>query len=617
MKIIYIVLSGILIFPCKVFAQELDHFLIGIYNYDRPSGFTAQHDPDPVANDFFYLKYIADQGFNYFIPVKEFTFNQPVSTNPDLGTFDRANQLGLKVINACQEMKVGQNDIPAVFNQSLAQSALNYFGSPNSLMGYVPSDEPRQIQSSVIASYCDEIKQYNSDFKVFVNLLPNWVPYGHIVDGQNIGWGGPAISTSDYNSYLDSYFSINSIDIIGNDSYPFYNKTSNRSFFQNLHLLAVKSVEYNKPFIYVSFTIHKNGQAKNIEEYRYGWYSAIAYTAKGISYFSRDVLELNNYWDRWDTHTSQFVQDELTLFHEKLTCHENVLLKLKYVNGYHYSTNSTVVSGEFEILPPNTDWTSFLNSSFKQNYFGNTNTPIEPLNGSTLDNIAVTINTDDNLNQYIWVLNKSLNNSFTGDFHFSNSLNLINFLDDEICLNTAFYEFTLLPGEAKLFQLGPSDISSICNTNINGNWYRIVSPTISIGAPNCGAVNFSNTSNSSFYGNKVLLDGGVHIPEGAIVALRPNEICDYQKSFKDNDEDLQYNEILIKPNPTRDIMEINSTKLISRVFVLNASGKVVYKLESINSNITRLNLSSISPGMYFLTITLQNGNSEVEKIIIQ
>lgn len=82
---------------------------------------------------------------------------------------------------------------------------------------------------------------------------------------------------------------------------------------------------------------------------------------------------------------------------------------------------------------------------------------------------------------------------------------------------------------------------------------------------------------------------------------------------QNNIESLLDTEILIYPNPTNDIININTTLGFEYGYISDVRG---HKLSELNSNTTQINMTSLNSGIYILTMFI-NGSSFCFKIVKQ
>jgi hypothetical protein len=73
------------------------------------------------------------------------------------------------------------------------------------------------------------------------------------------------------------------------------------------------------------------------------------------------------------------------------------------------------------------------------------------------------------------------------------------------------------------------------------------------------------------------------------------------------------NNITVSPNPTSDIVNINSPNDISKIEVLDLEGRIINKIE-INSNLYSIDFRNYANGIYLLKIN-QNNKIIIRKII--
>lgn len=77
---------------------------------------------------------------------------------------------------------------------------------------------------------------------------------------------------------------------------------------------------------------------------------------------------------------------------------------------------------------------------------------------------------------------------------------------------------------------------------------------------------------------------------------------------------IQNKGIEIYPNPSRDIVKIESDITIEQVDVLNVYGQLIQSM-SVQDKELNLSIGTLSQGMFFIKITLNNGISKTERII--
>ncbi|MBK7668294.1 MAG: T9SS type A sorting domain-containing protein [Sphingobacteriaceae bacterium] len=73
-----------------------------------------------------------------------------------------------------------------------------------------------------------------------------------------------------------------------------------------------------------------------------------------------------------------------------------------------------------------------------------------------------------------------------------------------------------------------------------------------------------------------------------------------------------FKEVNVYPNPTSDILHIDSSQPLHNITLRNGEGKIV-KEELMQSNVANINLSGFSSGVYYLNYVV-NGKSETKKV---
>lgn len=90
---------------------------------------------------------------------------------------------------------------------------------------------------------------------------------------------------------------------------------------------------------------------------------------------------------------------------------------------------------------------------------------------------------------------------------------------------------------------------------------------------------------------------------------------DLNKILENNNETIE--SVSIYPNPSSNYFTIESTTIPSQIVVYNIQGIEVLNLKNIESNTTKIDLSSQSHGIYFLKIEKGNGEYLTKKLIKQ
>lgn len=83
--------------------------------------------------------------------------------------------------------------------------------------------------------------------------------------------------------------------------------------------------------------------------------------------------------------------------------------------------------------------------------------------------------------------------------------------------------------------------------------------------------------------------------------------------------DFNFENVLIYPNPANDLIHINlnnNSEKIKKIIIYNVLGKEVKKIESIDINQIKMNVSEFSSGVYFVEVTNESDSKQVKRLII-
>ena len=69
------------------------------------------------------------------------------------------------------------------------------------------------------------------------------------------------------------------------------------------------------------------------------------------------------------------------------------------------------------------------------------------------------------------------------------------------------------------------------------------------------------------------------------------------------------------PNPVSDVLHIHSPDIISKVSVYDIQGKVIKTVSGLNSNTSKINLSTLQNGVYFIKVQTKSGASKLRRLV--
>lgn len=219
------------------------------------------------------FKELADCGFNL-------SFSQLHTTSDVEKAMSESKGTGVKQIVMCDELT----------NNPTA--AVNRFKNEEMLAGWFLRDEPVASGFASLRDFRDEIMSADVDHLLYLNLLPVYV------DPASLG-------TSSYKEYVQRFVDEVGLGMISYDNYPIVTSGSKvvvqSEFYKNLEDVSEVSKETNQPFwAFALATAHGSYPVPTINHMRFELYSALAYGAQGVQYFT--------YWTplgtQWNFHNA-------------------------------------------------------------------------------------------------------------------------------------------------------------------------------------------------------------------------------------------------------------------------------------------------------------------------
>ena len=253
------------------------------------------------------------------------------------------------------------------------------------LRGYIVWDEPYKAQNMIISQRMAWHQKSDLSSTLFVNLFPSYVPEYTWSNGQ-------------YPGYVNDFITAANPTMLSQDYYVFGNNTdcnpvitgNNVGLWRDWGFFRKRSLETGKPFwTYIQGIgdyVDKNVGNMTIERIRFQMYSALAYGAKYLSYYTSYGLVLDVNGNETDMYTSI----------------KNLNNEVKVMGQYLYNKHSESIY--------------FAGATSTQR----TNYNLDNLSSSTLiqsipANTIVSTFTDSSNAKYIFITNRTYNSSVTGN----------------------------------------------------------------------------------------------------------------------------------------------------------------------------------------------------------
>ncbi len=237
-------------------------------NYTNPTnkefpilGWITFCDEKQITHENF--KTLHDAGFNISLGSAA---NQDIT----LKTIKAAEGTGVKILINCPETR----RIPSI------RETVTLFRNNSNIIGYYVWDEPTAKAFDKWSEVCREILKYDSIHIPFVNLLPIAPP--------------AQLGIDNYFDYLADFIKKSDSNVFSYDNYAIINQNGKtvvfESYYQNLEIAANVAKIYNIPFwAFCLSAPHNNYPDPTIEYLTFEAFTALAYGAQGLSYFTYSI----------------------------------------------------------------------------------------------------------------------------------------------------------------------------------------------------------------------------------------------------------------------------------------------------------------------------------------
>ncbi|MGD8780103.1 MAG: hypothetical protein PVH88_14205 [Ignavibacteria bacterium] len=354
MKKVLILLLFQFILTQYVFCQwSQDEFIIGTFwdpilstNTDTSDAIVTTH----IAN----FQKARDAHFNLFTGSQDH-FNTPIGivnsqTGMDYALYIASQVSGIRYL-VWDRSSTGfyQKN----FNSSNANNIVSHYTGldtdrRNTMYGYHIWDEPFTSNASETKSWVNYLKTNDPDKLAYINLLP-------IYGFEN---------RTDYEAYLDLYLNdtntANNPDVVAFDHYPFLSTGTRTDYFYNISIIREKAG--SRPFwVYPMSAGHNTYLDPNENHLRFMVFCPIAYGAKGIIYFTYELVNYNsNSTEVYRTALIHETSEQLnysvvqTINHYITNVLGPVVMNSKHIGAYHVSSNPTGETiPDKELISPN------------------------------------------------------------------------------------------------------------------------------------------------------------------------------------------------------------------------------------------------------------------------
>ncbi|MEN6356858.1 MAG: hypothetical protein ABFD83_07210 [Armatimonadota bacterium] len=181
---------------------------------------------------------------------------------------------GMIVDERPQVRRNSKNDINDL-TKSIKATVKDYSKYP-ALWGYYVIDEPSAVLYDKIAFASNYFLKKDPRHIPFVNLLPTYA------SSEQLG-------RPDYKTYVDDFMKTVRPKVLSFDHYTLFKDTAKirDDYFENMGIIRDAAVKYNVPFHSIILSVpHECYRDPSLNDLRWEVYTALAYGAKGIMYFT-------------------------------------------------------------------------------------------------------------------------------------------------------------------------------------------------------------------------------------------------------------------------------------------------------------------------------------------
>ena len=146
------------------------------------------------------------------------------------------------------------------------------------LWGWYVADEPSYDQFDEVKRFVDRIRALDSTHPFYINLLPTYAPISSFADAS-------------YEQYVTKYVKMFSPPFLSFDHYPITSNGVRKDFYKNLDIISAVANQNGIPFWAFACSVKYSGgvPAPKLEHIKLEVYSALAFGAQGIEYFTYTI----------------------------------------------------------------------------------------------------------------------------------------------------------------------------------------------------------------------------------------------------------------------------------------------------------------------------------------
>ncbi|NOY58083.1 MAG: hypothetical protein GXO75_03985 [Calditrichaeota bacterium] len=225
----------------------------------------AWYGPDKTLSSLASFQQMHKAGFSIcYSPYTDRDFN--------LKALDWGDSAHIKLLLA--DKRINAVDVNHDSTFALLDSIINDYSGHPAFWGYFLKDEPGKKEFQKLARLNEYLSKKDSLHQVYINLFPIYTT-------------PVRLDTNDYAGYVQDFLETVHPRIASFDHYPILDSGLRPRFFENLEIIRRAALKDTVPFWAFALTTRHGQYVKPVLPHlRFEVYSALAYGAKGIQYFT-------------------------------------------------------------------------------------------------------------------------------------------------------------------------------------------------------------------------------------------------------------------------------------------------------------------------------------------
>lgn len=273
-----------------------------------------------------YYQSLQDAGFTTITGAYEYELNRAAKHGLNV-------QIHIPELSPNLTKPINEEDIRAKF-----KAVYERIGKHPAVNGYSLRDEPNVNYFENLNKIKNIIRELDAEHECYINLYPNYA------NEQQMG-------VPTYEEYAEEFAKQLSPDWIGYDHYAIYNDNAAMvpdRYWNNMNIIRNVAQKYGLNFRFILLSVgHFNYRVPTKADLNFQAFSAIAYGAKCIEYFTYATPCIGNYHDAPLDYFGEKTQTwyNAAYVNKKIQVYAPILNRLISTKVYHFSATGKVLEG--------------------------------------------------------------------------------------------------------------------------------------------------------------------------------------------------------------------------------------------------------------------------------